>query len=127
MSDMRTYLQTQKSTTHLYVDPQGRFTVAVIDSFGMYREETVRPDVIFFKTESTFLAIKVKKDHLDIEFFLDHLEDVPPVSKYLQTSAHRVAHIVPIDQPEDITPQLRKWMKESYELIIKKTPERRPK
>lgn len=63
------------------------------------------------------MAIKVKKDHLDIEFFLDHVEDVPPVSKFLQTSKHRVAHIVPIDCTEDITPQLKKWMRSSFDLI----------
>lgn len=63
------------------------------------------------------MAIKVKKDHLDVEFFLDHLENVPPVSKYLQTSKHRVAHIVPIDSPNDINLQLKKWLRESYRLI----------
>ena len=91
--------------------------VKVIKGFGNYREETVRPDVIFFKTKSTFLAIKVKKDHLDVEFFLDHLEDVPPVSRYLQTSKRRVAHLVPVDNVDDIDQQLIGWMKHSYELI----------
>ena len=91
--------------------------VAVIKTFGEFREETVLPDVIFFKTKSTFMAVKVKKDHLDIEFFLDHLENVPPVSKYLQTSKNRVAHIVPIDTSQDINSQLKKWMRASYRLI----------
>jgi predicted transport protein len=90
-----------------------------ITKLGDYREETVNPDVIFFKTKSTFLAIKVKKDHLDIEFFLDHLENVPPVSKYLQTSKHRVAHVVPIDSEEEINDQLIVWIKSSYLLVSK--------
>jgi Domain of unknown function (DUF5655) len=89
----------------------------IVRQFGDFREETVPPDVIFFKTRSTFLAVKVKKDHLDIEFFLDHIEDAPPVSKYLQTSKNRVAHIVPIDSGKDINRQLIAWMKHSYELI----------
>lgn len=42
--------------------------VGEVSSFGEYREETVLPDVIFFKTRSTFLAVKVKKDHLEVEF-----------------------------------------------------------
>lgn len=88
-----------------------------VSKFGAYREETVRPDTIFFKTNSTFLGIKVKKDHLVIEFFLDHLEDVPPVVKYLQTSKHRVAHMVAVDREEDISDQLVKWLKHSYELV----------
>jgi hypothetical protein len=73
--------------------------------------------VIFFKTQSTFLAVKVKKKWLDIQFFLDHLEDVPPVKKYLQTSKRRFAHLVSIDEEADIDGQLRSWMKASYELI----------
>lgn len=89
----------------------------IVKEFGDFREETVRPDVIFFKTKSTFLAVKVKKDHLDVEFFLDHLEDAPPVYKYLQTSKFRVAHLVAVDRLEDISPQLIKWMKASYHLI----------
>jgi predicted transport protein len=93
--------------------------VKEVKKFGDYREETVNPDVIFFKTKSTFLAVKVKRDHLDIEFFLDHLEDVPPVSKYLQTSKHRVAHVVPIDRSEEINEQLIRWIKNSYELVSK--------
>lgn len=93
--------------------------LAVTSSFGPYREEAVRPDVIFLKTKSTFMAIKVKKDHLDIEFFLDHIEDTPPVSKFLLTSKHRVAHIVPIDSRSDINAQLKKWMRTSYDLIGK--------
>jgi hypothetical protein len=86
-------------------------------TLGSFREETVLPDVIFFKTKSTFLAVKVKKDHLDIEFFLDHLEENPPVAKWLQTSKHRVAHIVPIDERADLNAQLKRWIKQSFELI----------
>ena len=88
-----------------------------VAEWGEFREEAVEPDVIFFKTKSTFLAVKVKKAWLDIQFFLDHLEDVPPVKKYLQTSKKRVAHLVSIDEEADINPQLLRWMKASYELI----------
>lgn len=93
--------------------------VKEVKQFGAYREETVRPDVIFLKTASTFLGIKIKKDHLEVEFFLDHLEDIPPVFKYLQTSKHRVVHHVAIDNAGDITPQLIRWMQQSYELVAR--------
>jgi len=89
----------------------------IVKAFGEYREETVLPDVIYFKTKSTFLAIKVKKDHLEVEFFLDHLEDVPPVAKFLQTSKRRVVHIVKVDNEKDVDKQLVRWMRASYELI----------
>jgi len=91
----------------------------IVKKFGAFREETVSPDVIFFKTKSTFLAVKVKKDHLEIEFFLDHIEDEPPVAKYLQTSKQRVAHVVKIDSPKNIDKPLINWMKTSYQLVEK--------
>jgi len=91
--------------------------VKEVKKLGEYREEAVRPDVIFFKTKSTFLGIKVKKDHLEIEFFLEKLENIAPVSKYLQTSKNRVVHLVPINQVEDIDRQLINWIKRSYVLV----------
>ena len=90
-----------------------------LEKFGDFREEAVPPDVLFFKTKSTFMAIKVKSKWLDIEFFLDQVEDIPPVKKYLQTSKNRVAHIVSIDDPQEINDQLIDWMRRSYELIRK--------
>jgi len=91
----------------------------IVDGFGEYREETLPPDVIFFKTKSSFLAVKVKKDHIEVEFFLDQVEDVPPVAKFLQTSKHRVAHVVKVDDEKDIDAQLIGWMRASYDLINK--------
>lgn len=87
-----------------------------VSAYGAVREETVPPDVIFLKGNSTFLAVKVKKAHLEVEFFLDHLENVPPVSKYVQTSARRVAHVVPVDRPEDLDAQLFAWIRSSWAL-----------
>jgi predicted transport protein/predicted RNA-binding Zn-ribbon protein involved in translation (DUF1610 family) len=94
--------------------------VKEIKKFGEYREEALPSAVIMFKTKSTFLAIKIKKGHLAVGFFLDEVENVPPVSKYIQTSKNRWAHEVPVDQPEDINQQLISWIRRSYKLIIEK-------
>ncbi|MBS1599811.1 MAG: hypothetical protein JST75_16415 [Bacteroidetes bacterium] len=94
--------------------------VSMVKPLGEFREETVPPDVIFFKTTSTFLAVKVKTDHLEIEFFLDHLDNAPVISKHLQTSAHRVVHIVPVDSIDEINTQMKKWITRSYQLISSK-------
>lgn len=89
----------------------------IIDTFGYYRIEPIPFDVIRLKTKSTFVSIKRKKDHLEISFYLDHLEDVPPIAKYLQMSKNRVVHVVPVDGVEDIDTQLIDWIRSSYELI----------
>lgn len=90
---------------------------SLLREFGVFREEAVKPDVIFFKTKSTFLALKIKKRWIDVEFFLDHLDDIPPVKKFLQTSKNRFAHLVSIDEMEDIDQQLIDWIRASYGLI----------
>ncbi len=92
----------------------------IVHGFGESKQETVKPDVIFFKTQSTFLGIKVKKDHFVVEYFLDQREDIPWVFKYMQTSKHQVVHLVVIDSPGGYyIAQLIKWMKASYALINK--------
>jgi len=94
--------------------------VKEIKKFGEFREEPLPSAVIMLKTKSTFLAIRIKKDHLAVGFFLDAIEDVPPVSKYIQTSKNRWAHEVLVDQSEDINRQLINWIRRSYKLIIEK-------
>ena len=90
----------------------------IVKGLGEYKEEAVLSDVIFFKTKSTFLAVKVKKDFLEVEFFLDHHEDDPSIAKWLQTSKHRFAHVVKVDSEEDINRQLTEWISQSYHLIL---------
>lgn len=90
--------------------------VRTIRRFGDFREEAVNPGVIFFKTRTSFLGVKLRKDDLVVTFYLDHLEDAPSIFRHLQTSRRRFAHSVTISEPEDITPQLRKWIKRSYAL-----------
>jgi ribosomal protein L37AE/L43A len=94
--------------------------VSIVKTVGEFREETVPPDMIFFKTVSTFLGVKVKRDHLEIEFFLDHLDNAPAVSKHLQTSSRRFVHLVPVDSVEEIDTQLINWIKDPYQLVLSK-------
>lgn len=94
--------------------------VAVVNALGEFRQETVPPDVIFFKTISTFLGVKVKSAWLEVEFFLDHQDNSPIVSKHLQTSANRFVHVVPVDSPANINQQLKDWIRHSYQLVLSK-------
>jgi hypothetical protein len=94
--------------------------VSIVKPLGEFREETVLPDVIFFKTISTFLGVKVKRDHLEVEFFLDHPDNSPVVAKCLQTSANRFVHLVPVDSVDEIDEQLTNWIRHSYQLVLSK-------
>lgn len=87
-----------------------------VSEFGSIREETL-PGVHYIKAASTFLAIKVKKEFLEIEFYLSkHLED-PIVYKWFQTSKNRFVHVVRIDTSKDLTGNLMSWIHHSYKLI----------
>jgi hypothetical protein len=92
--------------------------VAIVGQIGNFKEEAFIPDGIFLKTKTTFLTIKIKTKHLEIVFYLDHLENIHPVQKYRQTSKNRFAHVVLIDDVEDINQQLVEWIKASYDLIM---------
>lgn len=90
-----------------------------VKSFGKHRKEVLNNNTVFFKTKSTFLAVKIRKTFLEVEFYLDHKIDTPVVSKFLQTSKNRFAYVVPVDEPGDINHQLLHWLKFSYDLISK--------
>ena len=88
-----------------------------ISSLSKIRLEAVPPDVVFYKTETTFLALKLKTKWIDIEFFLNHHDDHPLVKKWLQTSKNRFVHIVSIDSMDEIDDQIKKWIRLSHQLI----------
>ncbi len=82
-----------------------------------YRREAVPPDVIFYKTKSTFLAIKLKTKWIEVEFFLDYFLDIPIIKKSLQTSKRRYVYVIAIDEPADVNEELIEWINYSYKLI----------
>lgn len=111
--DIASLFERRSTEMRLLYDLVDRF----VTGLGVCRKEAVSPDVIFYKSKSTFLAIKVKKKWLDIQFFLDHAEHVHPVKKCLQTSKNRFVHIVSIDQKLELNSQLKNWISSSYQLI----------
>lgn len=66
---------------------------------------------------STFLAIKLKKDFIDVEFLFDREIHEFPVYKTLRVSKNRVAHYIKLHTKEDVNPQLIKWLHQSYNLV----------
>lgn len=109
---MESLLQKRSSTIgHLYKEFHSYL------SFSDYRREVVPPDVIFYKTSSTFLAVKLKTRWIEIEFFLDYYLDHPVIKKWLQTSKRRYVYVIAIDEGSDITKELLGWVEYSYQLI----------
>jgi hypothetical protein len=86
--------------------------------FGEVTVSAVK-NCILLKSASTFLALKPKKEWVDIEFLLDMEVDEFPVHKTVRVSKNRVAHFVRLQRPKEITGKLIRWLKRSFEVTSK--------
>jgi len=94
----------------------------VIDTFEKIKNEVLLfedvrlnsvKNAILFRVKSTFLAIKPKKDFLDIEFVLDEKIDEFPIYKTVQASKFKWAHFIRIESPEEVDEQLILWFRQA--------------
>lgn len=74
---------------------------------------------IIFSAKSTFLAVKPKKNWLDLEFILDYEADEFPVFKIIRAGKSRYVHFIRISTPENIDRQLMDWIRQAYALNLK--------
>jgi hypothetical protein len=100
--------------------PEVRETVekilAELHDVGDVTIESVKT-VIQVKAGATFLSMKPKKDHVEIEFQLGREIREFPVYRSLRVSRNRVVHLAVIEDPADVDSTLVGWLRESYELI----------
>jgi ABC-type tungstate transport system permease subunit len=89
-----------------------------VENFGVIRIASVK-NAILISNRTTFLACKLSKTYLTLEFFLDHEEDLFPVYKTVRISKRRVVHFMKLQSEEELDSQLLAWLKASYELIEK--------
>jgi len=72
---------------------------------------------IQFRAGATFLSVKPKADHVDIEFQLGREVREFPVYRSLRVSKNRVVHMAVIEDPGDVDENLLSLLRESYEMI----------
>ena len=72
-----------------------------LNEIGAFTLDPVKT-AIQVRTTSTFLSIKPKKHHLDIEFSLPRVVDEFPIYKSFQISKNRVLHMAIIEEPADV-------------------------
>src|SRR5690606_18662805 len=75
--------------------------VKQLEEFAEYTLNPVK-NTILFKTLTSFMAVKVKKDHLVVEYFLNHTNDAFPVFKVVKVSRNRVVHFISLSSPDDV-------------------------
>ena len=81
------------------------------------RIEAVK-NAIMVKAGSTFLAVKPKKQWLDVEFTAE--EDVYefPVFKSQKYSANKWALYVRLEDPNEVNDQLLQWIRDAYQISL---------
>jgi hypothetical protein len=89
-----------------------------LEEFGPIRLNPVKSS-IQVKAGATFLSIRPKKDHVEIEFQLPRLIEDFPVHRAIRISGNRVLHFVFLQDPGDVNDLLIDWLKESYRLVSK--------
>lgn len=87
----------------------------VVMKFGNVKISPTK-STIMFVSKSTFLAVKPKKEWLDIEFLLDKEVHEYPVHKVVRSNKSRVAHFVRLEKPKDLTAKLIALLKISYKI-----------
>lgn len=90
--------------------------MSVVNSFGPLQISPTKHAIIV-ASRSTFLALKPKKNILDIEFLLSREVNEFPVHKTFRVSKKRVAHFVRVDKSDQIDKQLVSWLKEAFETV----------
>lgn len=71
---------------------------------------------IMFKCPTSFLSIKVKKDHLQLSFALSYTYDAFPVLNTFQYSKNRIVHTVALYDVADLDKTIRSMILEAYAL-----------
>jgi hypothetical protein len=89
--------------------------LAETEAFGAVTVSPVK-NGLMLKSASTFLAVKPRKEWVDIEFLLDEEIEVLPIHKTFRVSKRRVAHFVRLEDPREISRKLVGWLKRAFEL-----------
>jgi len=87
-----------------------------IENFGPIQLNPVKSS-IQVRAGATFLSIRPKKNHIEIEFQLGRLIEDFPVHRAVRISGNRVLHFVFLQEPGDIDDLLTDWLEESFWLV----------
>lgn len=91
------------------------FKQAVATQIGLFKIESLECCIHFVGT-STFVAIKIFKDKIRVDFSLNHQIDNPRIKKFIQMSAHRFLYYLDIAKVEELDDTLMAWVAEAYGL-----------
>jgi hypothetical protein len=86
-----------------------------VSNFGPMTVNSVKHAILFTRG-SHFLAVKPKRNWLDIEFVLPYPVEEFPIYKTVQASKYKWAHFIRLEAKSEVDELLHRWLKEAYEL-----------
>jgi hypothetical protein len=102
------HFEGKESSKPLY----NKFKKAVKENTGPFKVESLECCIHFVKT-STFLAVKIMKNKIRVDFSLDHKIKSKRIVKSLQMSANRFLYVIDIADENQINKELLEWISES--------------
>jgi hypothetical protein len=96
-----------------------RIVQKLLDAVRGFGDVTLNPvkTSIQLKAGATFLSIRAKKDHVEIEFQSTSEKSAFPVYKSVRISKNRVWHAAVIEEEADVDAGLLGRIRESYNLM----------
>ena len=122
----RNFRNTNQDHSCMITDLESHFVnkqQKVIETFTVIKNEVMKlegvkinsvKNAILFQAKSNFLAVKPKKNHLDIEFVLDKRIEGFPIYKTVQATKLKLAHFVRLEHPDEVDNQLIGWITDAY-------------
>lgn len=111
-SDIDTHFRNKDERVRIIYDK----LIDEISKFGKFDLNPVK-SAIQFKSGATFLSVKAKKNHIEMEFQLEREYVELPVFRTINISSKRVLHYAAIEDVSDITKELLSLLNESYQLV----------
>jgi len=101
---------------HIY-DLYNNF-VSRLEKFGSFKINPVKTS-IQFKAKTNFLSLKIKKNHMVVEFYTEKPEEKYPIYKVLPLSSNRWLACATLEKTDEITPEFLNKIKESFNICKK--------
>lgn len=88
----------------------------ILQTLSGFNNITVQPvkHAIIVSGRSSFMALKTRKDYVEIELVLDESIDQFPVYKIISYTSKKFAHFIRIDSPEDFDDSIKLLMQQAF-------------
>jgi hypothetical protein len=93
-----------------------KFRNSVKKRLGDFKIESLECCIHFVGT-FTFVAVKILKEKIVVDFSLDHRLEKERAKKNIQMSAHRYLYNIEIRDENDIDDELMEWVEEAYSIM----------